>query len=146
MPARAEQPQPESALQEPLRVIASWEVGIADVEQMARIVGGRVAFSDADFQNVPYLEHPLGIRVRFGEGFTGYGSDLRTTISVDPALVDRSNVGNIVLQDALVKIGDDAVVIKQFGQRMVEGSREDLVDEITITKKDYGYKREFNPS
>jgi hypothetical protein len=132
----------------PLREIPSISIKPSDVEQMAEIIGGKVRFRDRDFLNVPYLVHPLGITIRFGERFMGYGTEDSTTrVSVAPVVPGASgyglDTGDIVVKDGIVKIFEDAVVVRKHSQIMVNGEREDVVDQIRLTKEEFIHTREF---
>jgi hypothetical protein len=149
MSGRAEQPRPETAPKQPLRrEIPSFAVVRADVEQMAAVIGGEAKSRDEDFLDVPYLVHPLGITVRFGEAFTDSNPDENTTVSIAPTLpggpAHSFEAGAITIEDGIVIIFKDEVVIRQHSQIMVNGGREDIIDEVTLTKEDYNHTRELD--
>ena len=148
MPARTERPRPETAPKQPLREIPSFAVVRADVEQMAVAIGGVAKSRDADFLDVPYLVHPLGITVRFGEAFAAGDPDENTTVSIAPvlpgALAHSFEAGAITIEDGMVSIFEDAVIIRQHSQIMINGEREDIIDEVTLTKEDYSHTRELD--
>ncbi len=148
MSAPTEHPRPETAPRQLLREIPSFKVVGADVEQMAATIGGEVRTTDRDFLDVPYLVHPLGITVRFGEAFTDSNPDENTTVSIAPTLqgglAHSFEAGAITIEDGIVSIFKDAVVIRQHSQIMVNGEREDIIDEVTLTKEDYSHTRELD--
>lgn len=148
-----EVPPQESAPKQPIRTLLVSEVRIGDAEQMARIIRGEARFYYEDSDDIPYLEHPLGIKIRFGEGFvTVRNPNPVTTISVEEAFTIppsgftvESQIGNIVFTDAHVKMFDDAVVISQSGTIGGTGEEADVVDEITITREGYRFERKRFP-
>jgi hypothetical protein len=146
MPGPAEQPRPETAPRQPLRRLSSMDVDANAVRQMADEIGGRFETLGEDFLAVPYLVHPLGIRIRFEEPFGYDGNDKSTTISISPALRaidDGFKTGEITVEDADVQIFEDKVVLKQHGQIMIDGEGEDIIDKVTLTREGYSYTREF---